>query len=62
MLGEKAEQLVVVQNNHFRGQAMANALEMKAELSDGRPEAPEELVAVYPDLASRVRVERTRLF
>ena len=59
---EQAEQLVVVQNNHFRGQALANALEMKAELSGGRPAAPEGLVAVYPDLAQRVRVERTRLF
>jgi uncharacterized protein YecE (DUF72 family) len=62
LMGEHAEQLVVVQNNHFRGQAVANALEMKAALHGGAPAAPEGLVAVYPDLAERVRVERTRLF
>jgi uncharacterized protein YecE (DUF72 family) len=61
-LAENAEQLVVVQNNHFRGQAVANALQLKSLLQSVRPSAPEELVATYPDLAADVRVERTRLF
>jgi uncharacterized protein YecE (DUF72 family) len=61
-MAQTAEQLVVVQNNHFRGQALANALQMKSLLQGGRPAAPEGLVAVYPDLEADVRVERTRLF
>lgn len=61
-MADTAEQLVVVQNNHFRGKALANALQMKSLLQDGRPAAPEGLVAVYPDLEADVRVERTRLF
>jgi len=61
-MAESAEQLVVVQNNHFRGQAVANALQLKSRLQEVRPAAPEELVATYPDLAPEVDVERTRLF
>jgi uncharacterized protein YecE (DUF72 family) len=61
-MAEAAENLVVVQNNHFRGQALVNALQMKSLLVGGRPEAPEELLALYPQLAPQVRVERTRLF
>jgi len=57
-----ADSLVVVQNNHFRGKALANALQMKSLLGGGRPLAPEELLAAYPDLESVVRVQRTRLF
>jgi uncharacterized protein YecE (DUF72 family) len=57
-----AEEVFVVQNNHFRGQALANALQMKHLLQGVAPEAPEELVAVYPQLASTVAVKRRRLF
>jgi uncharacterized protein YecE (DUF72 family) len=58
----RAEELLVVQNNHFRGQAMVNALQMKARLQGSRPLAPGGLVAVYPELERDARVERTRLF
>jgi uncharacterized protein YecE (DUF72 family) len=57
-----AEELFVVQNNHFRGQALVNALQMKRLLQGNRPRAPEELVASYPELANEVTVERHRLF
>jgi uncharacterized protein YecE (DUF72 family) len=57
-----AESLIVVQNNHFRGKALANALQMKALLQGGRPLAPDGLVAAYPHLECEVRTERTRLF
>jgi uncharacterized protein YecE (DUF72 family) len=57
-----AESLIVVQNNHFRGKALANALQMKALLQGGRPLAPAGLVTAYPHLAREVRAERTRLF
>jgi len=61
-MARTANSLVVVQNNHFRGKAVANALQMKSLLGGGRPLAPEGLLAVYPDLEPVVRVERTRLF
>lgn len=47
----------VVANNHFAGQALANALEILAEL-EGRPvRAPGALVAGFPRLARVVRAE-----
>jgi uncharacterized protein YecE (DUF72 family) len=61
-MARAAESLIVVHNNHFRGKAMANALQMKALLQGRRPLAPELLVAAYPELERDVQVERTRLF
>ena len=61
-MADTAESLFVVQNNHFRGKALVNALQMKGVLLEGQPLAPEELVAAYPELESQVRVERSRLF
>lgn len=45
----------VVTNNHFAGQALANALEILAALRHDVPDAPAELVAAYPRLAGVVR-------
>lgn len=39
----------VVTNNHFRGQAAANATMLEAMVTGKRVEAPPELVASYPD-------------
>ena len=61
-LAGQVEELYVVQNNHFRGQALVNALQMKRLLQGTPPPAPEELVAAYPALESEVTVQRTRLF
>ena len=61
-MAEAAEELYVIQNNHFRGQALANALQLKHLLDECRPPAPEELVDTYPDLAQHVNVRRQRLF
>jgi uncharacterized protein YecE (DUF72 family) len=61
-LAERAEELYVIQNNHFRGQALVNALQMKRLLQGGAPRAPEELVRAYPELRAEVSVERSRLF
>jgi uncharacterized protein YecE (DUF72 family) len=61
-LAARAEELYVIQNNHFRGQALVNALQMKRLLRGNRPRAPEELVAAYPALEPDVTVERHRLF
>jgi hypothetical protein len=51
-----------VQNNHFRGQAVVNALQMKALVQRVPPAASPELVAAYPGLAEIVRGEEGRLF
>jgi uncharacterized protein YecE (DUF72 family) len=58
----QADELVVVQNNHFRGQAVVNALQMKHLLGDERPEAPPELARTYPEIESFTTVRRDRLF
>jgi uncharacterized protein YecE (DUF72 family) len=46
----KSDLLVVVWNNHFRGKAVANAVQAKARLSGGRVDVPELLVGAYPEL------------
>jgi hypothetical protein len=45
----------VVLNNHFRGQAPANAFELHALLTGRRPEAPNVLRRAYPRLAESTR-------
>lgn len=41
---------IVVTNNHYKGQAAANALELKAMLSGNKVAVPPDLVATYPRL------------
>ncbi len=57
-----AEQVFVVQNNHFRGQALANALQMRHLFEGLKPRSPQGLVETYPDLSPCVDPERTTLF
>ena len=61
-MAETAEELIVVQNNHFRGQALVNTLQLKRLVQGEPPLAPETLVSAYPELADQTVVERTRLF
>ena len=42
--------LVLVYNNHFRGQAVVNALQMQAGLSGSKVSVPGALVDFYPQL------------
>ncbi len=60
-MARNAAEVFVVQNNHFRGQALANALQMKHLLQGVSPPAPRGLVEVYPDLAPIVSAEPGRL-
>ncbi|MFN2531382.1 MAG: DUF72 domain-containing protein [Pyrinomonadaceae bacterium] len=51
----------VIANNHFRGQAVVNALEMKSSLDEERVPGPEPLFTVYPrllDSATPARIDR----
>jgi len=61
-MAELSEELFVIQNNHFRGQALVNTLQFKKLLGDRSPRAPQELVAAYPELGPDVTVERHGLF
>jgi uncharacterized protein YecE (DUF72 family) len=47
---EAARQVIVVLNNHFRGQAVANALELKSALAGDKIPVPKQLVEAYPRL------------
>lgn len=51
-VAERAEKVFVIANNHFRGQAPANAVDLAYLLGEKR-EAPEPLAATYPHLARR---------
>lgn len=61
-LAEGCEELFVIQNNHFRGQAVVNALQMKHAMSGEKPAAPSHLVDAYPELAERTTSPQPRLF
>ena len=61
-MATQAAEMFVIQNNHFRGQALANALQLKHLLQEPLPLAPEELVALYPQLEPEVTVRRSKLF
>ena len=61
-MGVSASALYVIANNHFRGQAFANALQLKHLIQGIEPEAPGDLVAEYPELGTIVSAKRERLF
>jgi uncharacterized protein YecE (DUF72 family) len=46
---QSTEETYAITNNHFRGQALVNALEILEELDGARPESPPLLSAAYPD-------------
>ncbi len=59
----QAENLYVFANNHYRGQGVVNALELKAMLNGERIEVPEDLLEAYPRLREISRPPREpRLF
>ncbi len=49
-LEQQTEDVYAVYNNHFRGQAVVNALQLKKKLH-GTVEVPEVLATAYPDAA-----------
>lgn len=50
-VAKQSRETYVVTNNHFRGQAVVNAVEIKAALKEKRVPAPEPLFKVYPRLS-----------
>jgi uncharacterized protein YecE (DUF72 family) len=61
-MGAAADALYVIANNHFRGQAFANALQLKHLIQGIEPEAPADLAAEYPELREVVTTKVDRLF
>ena len=50
-VAKNTRETYVITNNHFRGQAVVNAVEIKAALEEKPVSAPEPLFQVYPRLA-----------
>jgi uncharacterized protein YecE (DUF72 family) len=50
-VAKNTRETYVITNNHFRGQAVVNAVEIKAAVEERPVPAPEPLFAVYPRLA-----------
>jgi uncharacterized protein YecE (DUF72 family) len=53
-----APETYVITNNHYRGKAVVNALEIKTKLTGETPKAPPSLVAEYPQLRAEGRGPR----
>ncbi len=47
----------MITNNHFRGQAVVNALEIKATLTEEKVPAPAQLFQKYPKLTNSATPE-----
>ena len=50
-VAKETRETYVITNNHFRGQAVVNAIEIKAALGEKPIPAPEPLFGVYPRLS-----------
>jgi uncharacterized protein YecE (DUF72 family) len=49
-IAANAERLFIIMNNHFRGQALVNAFQLRSMLTGQRQRMPETLIAAYPEL------------
>ena len=54
-LGTQSSKVYVVTNNHYRGQALANALQIKNMITGEKVDVPEVLLEKYPVLREIVR-------
>jgi len=54
-LGSKSGKVYVITNNHYRGQAMANALQIRNMISGEKVDVPELMLERYPVLREIVR-------
>jgi uncharacterized protein YecE (DUF72 family) len=50
-MAKKAEKTIVITNNHYQGQAVANALELKSLLLGEKVKVPEPLLSSFPRLS-----------
>lgn len=64
-LGKNSGKVFVITNNHYRGQAMANALQIKNMLTGEKLEVPNTLLSEYPvlkDLIDDIKKGQLDLF
>jgi len=54
-LGKKTKKTFVVTNNHYRGQALTNALQIKNKLTHEKLDIPEKLVENFPELKKIIK-------
>jgi len=54
-LGKKSKKVVVITNNHYRGQALANALQIKNMVSQEKLDIPLDLLKQYPTLKEIIK-------
>ena len=54
-IGEKSTNVFVVGNNHFRGQAPANILQLKSKVNEGPVDVPETMFEQFPQLKKIAR-------
>jgi uncharacterized protein YecE (DUF72 family) len=54
-LGKKSKKVVVITNNHYRGQALANALQIKNMVTDQKLDIPLDLLKQYPTLKEIIK-------
>lgn len=59
---DDANRIFVMNNNHYRGQAAVNALQLKARLSGTKVAVPEPLLSAYPVLESIAAPRRGQRF
>lgn len=57
-LGAKSGKIYVITNNHYRGQAMANALQIRNMITGRKVDVPELVLEKYPVLREIVRAIR----
>lgn len=60
-IAEEGADTYVITNNHFRGKAAVNALQIKAALEGGLVKVPDPLLAFYPELSRIARAPEGRL-
>ncbi len=54
-LGQKSKKVFVISNNHYQGQALTNALQIKNKISGEKVDIPTELLKRYPLLREIVK-------
>ena len=64
-LGNKSDKVLVITNNHYRGQALANALQIKNKITGEKLDIPLSLLKTYPllkDIAEKIKRGQFDLF
>jgi uncharacterized protein YecE (DUF72 family) len=51
-VAEHAQEVYVITNNHFHGKGVANALEIKSEITGEKVPVPEPVLQMYPRLGA----------